>query len=302
MDKHKKCNYCGEEKPLTEFYESQRGSKCKLCLLEQTRIYKKNRRKDSEFKSKEKLKYQERKIRLWGNILLQHSKSRNIENTLVLNDIFEMYEKQNGLCFWFKIPIIPSLQNKHPQQPSLDRLDRTKGYTKDNVVLTCYSANIGRNESDLDVWRNFVELLINNNTTLIEKKDDLNELLAEIDRIDDRNEYVIYDETLKCYTTKNLNEFFRKNDFGVKNVSSLRKKNKRNVQKGLIILNRTKGEVVNKRIYHLTSPENIEYRLYSLRSFCKLNNLNDSALQRVAKGELNQYKGWTCKYEVITLK
>lgn len=301
MDILKKCNFCNEEKPLTEFYKSQKGCKCKLCLLEQTKIYKRNKRKNSEFKQKEKLKYKERKIRLWANILLQHSKSRNIENDLSLNDIFELYKKQNGLCFWFKIPLKPSLQNKHPQQPSIDRLDRTKGYVKDNVVLTCYAANIGRNESDLDVWENFIELLINKNTNILEENNELNDLYNAINHTNDRNEYAIYDENLNCYTTKNLNKFFRKNNFGIKNVNSIRKKNTRNIQKGIVILNRTKGETIQKRIYHLISPENKEYKLYSLRSFCHQNNLNDSALQRVAKGELNHHKGWVCKYETITL-
>ena len=67
-----------------------------------------------------------------------------------------MYKNQKGLCYWFKIPLIPSNNSKHPQQPSLDRLDRNKGYTKDNVVLTCYSANIGRNENNLETWKNFL--------------------------------------------------------------------------------------------------------------------------------------------------
>jgi hypothetical protein len=31
------------------------------------------------------------------------------------------------------------------------------------------------------------------------------------------------------------------------------------------------------------------------------NNLNDSALHRVSKGEIKQYKGWKCRYEIITL-
>jgi hypothetical protein len=70
-----------------------------------------------------------------------------------------MYEEQRGLCFWFKIPLVPSNGKKHPQQPSLDRIDRNKGYTRDNVVLCCYSANIGRNENDVETWKNFLDLL-----------------------------------------------------------------------------------------------------------------------------------------------
>ena len=70
-----------------------------------------------------------------------------------------MFEKQNGLCYWFKIPLKPSENHKHPQQPSLDRLDRNKGYTKDNVVLTCYSANIGRNENNVETWVDFLKVL-----------------------------------------------------------------------------------------------------------------------------------------------
>ena len=34
-----------------------------------------------------------------------------------------------------------------------------QGYVKDNVVLTCYSANIGRNENDLETWTEFLKLL-----------------------------------------------------------------------------------------------------------------------------------------------
>ena len=73
-----------------------------------------------------------------------------------------MFKKQNGLCYWFNIPLVPSNHKKHPQQPSLDRLDRNKGYIKDNVVLCCYSANIGRNENEIDVWKDFLKKLFGN--------------------------------------------------------------------------------------------------------------------------------------------
>lgn len=158
MGTHKTCKICGETKIIDDFYKSQRGLKCKDCTLQITREYKKNKRKNLDFRKSEGIKQKERRVRLWQNTLINDSK-RAKKHTLTVNDINEMYENQNGLCYWFKIPLIPSNSLKHPQQPSLDRLDRNKGYTKDNVVLTCYSANIGRNENDYDVWVSFINLL-----------------------------------------------------------------------------------------------------------------------------------------------
>lgn len=159
METQKKCTKCQQVKNVEDFYQSQRGKRCKECLLETTREYKRKKRLDVEFKQIESKKQKERRVRLWQNTLIHDSKHRKIENTLTVDDINNLYEKQNGLCFWFKVPLMTSNQKKHPQQPSLDRIDRNKGYTKDNVVLCCYSANIGRNENDEDTWKKFLSIL-----------------------------------------------------------------------------------------------------------------------------------------------
>jgi hypothetical protein len=100
---------------------------------------------------------------------------------------------------------------------------------------------------------------------------------------------------------KNLNEYAKKNKISQNTIRSSRKKTKKNNQKGLIILNRSKNESVEKRIYKLISPDGSEFNLTSLREFCINNNLNDSALHRVGKGELKHYKGWKCEYKNIVL-
>lgn len=156
----RQCSKCGEVKSNNHFYQSQRGNRCKECILIGTRKYKRKIRLDPEHRKMEGLKQKERRVRLWQNTLINDSKNRKLENNLAVDDINEMFNKQDGLCYWFKIPLIPSKDKKHPQQPSLDRLDSSKGYTRDNVVLCCYSANIGRNENDLDTWKKFLDLLL----------------------------------------------------------------------------------------------------------------------------------------------
>jgi hypothetical protein len=159
METQKKCSKCKTIKSIDDFYTTQRGHRCKECLLEITRNYKRKKRLNPEHRKTEGQKQKERRVRLWQNTLLHDSKHRKIENTLTIDDVNKMFDDQNGLCYWFGIPLIPSDKKKHPQQPSLDRIDGNKGYTKENVVLSCYSANIGRNENDLDTWLEFIKLL-----------------------------------------------------------------------------------------------------------------------------------------------
>ena len=95
----------------------------------------------------------------WPKILLAHARRHNSDVTITEEWIMDQYKEQGGKCFWFNVPLVPSPKKKFPQQPSLDRLDRSKGYTPDNVVITCYAANIGRNENDVDTFADFIQVL-----------------------------------------------------------------------------------------------------------------------------------------------
>lgn len=299
----KYCKECCEYKPISEFHKSQKSLLCKFHHNLFGKELKKKYRQNPKNKEKERLKYQERKVRLWANFLIHNSKTRDCENTISVEDILDIYKNQNGLCFWFKVPMIQGLTKKHPQQPSLDRIDRLKGYTKDNVVLCCYAANIGRNETDVEIWSSFVDVLLNKTNKTEERiNSEILELKEKLEKVDDRDEYVIYDENLNTTVVKNLNEHCRINNISLNTLKSSRKKIKRVPQKGIIILNRSKGEEIEKRIYKVVSPDGTEYVLSSLRNFCVENNLNDSGLHRVGKGKLKHYKGWKCEYQTILLK
>lgn len=296
------CKKCNDYLPISEFHNSQNSLLCKFHHNEIGRENKEKYRKDPKNIEKEKLKYQERKIRLWANQLLSYSKGRNCINTLTTEEIIDIYSNQKGLCYWFQIPLLPSLTKKHPQQPSLDRIDRLKGYTKDNVVLSCYAANIGRNETDIETWENFLDVLFKSkNSTELKINKDIISLKKKIEDIGDKDTFVIYNNNLTPIIITNLSQYCRENNISINTIRGARKKIKRIPQKGLIVLNRSKNETITKRVYKLTSPGNIEYSLMSLREFCLKNNLNDSALQRVGKGALKDYKGWKCEYTEIIL-
>jgi hypothetical protein len=160
MDKHKimkKCVKCSLIKDEKDFYRPNRSLVCKECHLENTRNYKRKKRENLEYRKEESKKQKERRVRLWQNTLLNDCKHRKHEIDIDINYINDLYYKQKGKCYWFGINLIPSEDKKHPQQPSLDRLDNNLGYIKGNVVLSCYSANIGRNETPYNIWVDFIK-------------------------------------------------------------------------------------------------------------------------------------------------
>lgn len=153
----KTCNKCGNTKNQSDFYNPKRSSVCKECHLIVTREYKRKKRQNIEFRNIESIKQKERRVRMWQNTLLNDCKHRKLEVEIDVEYINYLYNKQNGKCFWFGVDLIPSKIKKHPQQPSLDRLNNDIGYVKGNVVLSCYSANIGRNENQYEIWKEFIK-------------------------------------------------------------------------------------------------------------------------------------------------
>jgi hypothetical protein len=60
-----------------------------------------------------------------------NKRGRNIKYDITLDDIIEIYKIQKGRCFYSNVP----LEKRGHFGASLERLNTTKGYVKDNVVL-----------------------------------------------------------------------------------------------------------------------------------------------------------------------
>jgi hypothetical protein len=66
--------------------------------------------------------------------------------TLTEQDIVDIYEKQDGLCYWSGLPLDAKYNDikHHPFAISPERLDNSLPYDKTNVVLCRRMFNLGR--------------------------------------------------------------------------------------------------------------------------------------------------------------
>lgn len=68
------------------------------------------------------------------------------EVTITAQDIIDMFNKQNGRCYWSGLPLDPAFNKikHHPFAISPERLDNSLPYSKENVRLCRRMFNLGR--------------------------------------------------------------------------------------------------------------------------------------------------------------
>ena len=149
IEKSKFCSSCKEAKSLFEFTKNNASPdglqyKCRSCdleyqknrriqnkdqILDYSRNYQKNKRKNFEFR-----------LQMLLNASKQRSKKKSRENNLTLDDIKSIYP-EDGLCPIFGTKLIFGDAGFREDSPSIDRIDSTKGYTKNNVQIISWKAN-----------------------------------------------------------------------------------------------------------------------------------------------------------------
>lgn len=168
-DGMKLCKKCNEYKPASKeyFLKDKKGyfyPYCRECKKE----YLKSRKNitpltEEELYERKISKQKVDRTKKWANYLVDSSRNSakrcGREFDIDVSYILELYEKQNQKCYWFGIKLEPSTVSKYPAKPSIDRLDNDKGYVKGNVVITCMTANYGRNSCDAEVFELFCRQL-----------------------------------------------------------------------------------------------------------------------------------------------
>lgn len=146
----KQCNICKQFLPLDMFSTNNAIKKdrlslyCKPCdkqkqeskrrkqpekQLEYGRRYQAKRREDFEYR-----------LQMLLNASKQRARANDIEHTLTLTDIKELYPA-DGKCPVFGTTLQFNKAGFRDSSPSLDKIDPNKGYTKDNVQVLSWRAN-----------------------------------------------------------------------------------------------------------------------------------------------------------------
>ena len=176
------CRKCGLQKNAAEFAPDKRrkcghGSYCRVCQrglvnasyrknLEANRVKRAASTRAYYARNRSKVKASSNnyaRVKGWAQRLVistrETAKRWGYAHDLDAMFLLELLDRQGGKCYWLGVPLTPSDVVRDPQRPSVDRLDNSKGYTRDNVVLSCQFANMGRSVTGLARMREFVSAL-----------------------------------------------------------------------------------------------------------------------------------------------
>jgi len=140
----KQCSCCKETKPVLDFFKSNYSKdgyryQCKQCHYQ----YQKDPEKRAEWSKRYYNKHKETKPEVF---MWKQARHRTLENkmefTIEVNDIVIP-----AVCPYLKIPFV-ALDPQYA--PSLDRLDSSKGYTKDNIQVISRLANVMKNNATIE--------------------------------------------------------------------------------------------------------------------------------------------------------
>ena len=144
----KRCHICKEIKEMNCFDEWSKS--CKVCNTTM-RVERKNKLKCNN------------SVDIILRDRLSTSKARAIHKQLPfdidLEFLTQLYNKQNGKCYYTNELL--SLSTNNDMTLSIDRLNSSKGYTKDNIVLCSKVINSIKNDLTIDNFRNTIIKIYN---------------------------------------------------------------------------------------------------------------------------------------------
>ena len=166
-----KCD-CGNEK-ICDVYDLRRNRiKGCGCQRNTPELKEKARKRAYKLKKEGKLNIggdhypkENREFKYMYKII---SRSNRKDCFVKVEDLKEIWDKQNGICPYSKIKLkLPTYSNPNPDEPyyiaSVDRIDSSKPYIKDNIQFVSRIMNFAKNSMTHEQTINFLNILIENN-------------------------------------------------------------------------------------------------------------------------------------------
>lgn len=176
----KRCTKCGDEKQLSTVYfqmktKNRFSSVCKVCIAKYDKEYRCRPKVKARNGIKLKNWYSSHKNivnkkckawnennwvkRLFGSIK-RHAKVKEIngktcEFSITPEHIERLWNDQSGLCYFTKVPMTTKMYKL--ETVSVDRLDSSRGYTTDNIVLSTKAINLAKGSYSAKEFMAFLE-------------------------------------------------------------------------------------------------------------------------------------------------
>ena len=145
----KECPVCSTVKLFSEFNNNKaaKDGKQRLCRsCDNTRLKENRNARREHYKKYEKNYRKERfndlsyRLQNLLNASRARARNKNREHTLTKEDLYDLYPVDNK-CPVFGFDLEWNTSGFRETSPSIDRIDSSKGYTKDNVQIISWKAN-----------------------------------------------------------------------------------------------------------------------------------------------------------------
>jgi len=162
------CGHCGTEfeKPLTEIKRNEKLNRSNFCT--RTCVGKHNLKNfgDKSFDIT-KLGYKRTGDEMTKfRYHFRNIKKRFKEVDLTIEDLKDIWIKQNGKCFFTGIELVLSSYSKINKNPiysaSVDRIDNSKGYLKDNIRWVSRAINWMKNDMNDEMVYELLNIIVEN--------------------------------------------------------------------------------------------------------------------------------------------
>jgi hypothetical protein len=115
-------------------------------------------------KMMQRIQMSARETKIFSTTSYLRGRKKALDVDITWEDLQSQYLKQGGKCYWLDIPLnlANTLVSWHPLACSCDRLDNKIGYLKDNIVITCRFANLGRGAASQELFQEALQTIREN--------------------------------------------------------------------------------------------------------------------------------------------